>query len=130
MDLVISDPKTGKSYQFELGKDKGQVLIGKKIGEKIEGNLIGAAGYIFEIRGGSDASGFPLRKDIPGARKIATILSGGVGFRSKTKGLRKKKTVRGNTIAMDTAQVNLKTLDYGAAKLDELFPQKKKEEKK
>lgn len=130
MKAVISDPKTGKSYQVELDKSKDSALVGRKIGEKIEGGALGAAGYSFEVRGGSDTSGFPLRKDISGTRKMAVILSGGTGYRPKMNGVRKKKTVRGNTIAADTVQVNLKTLEYGTAKLEELFPQKAKTEAK
>jgi small subunit ribosomal protein S6e len=131
MKAVISDPKTGKSYQAELDKSKDSVFVGKKIGDKIDGGEIGAAGYSFEVRGGSDSSGFPMRRDVSGARKLAVILSGGSGYRPKMNGVRKKKTVRGNTISADTVQVNLKALDYGSAKLEELFPPKaKKDEKK
>ncbi len=130
MKAVISDPKTGKSYQVELDKSKDSLLIGKKIGEKVDGGALGLAGYSLEIRGGSDNSGFPLRKDISGSRKIAPILSGGTGYRVKMKGTRKKKTVRGNTIAADTVQVNFKVLEHGRVKLDELFPAKEKKEEK
>lgn len=131
MKLVISDPKTGKSYQAELEKGKETVLIGKKIGEKVEGDALGIAGYTLEIRGGSDTSGFPMRRDISGPRKAAVVLSGGTGFRSHMKGGRKKKTVRGNTISAETVQINTKVVAYGAAKLEELFPpEEKKEEKK
>lgn len=131
MKAVIGDTKTGKSYQVELDKAKESALVGKKIGEKVDGGLLGAAGYSFEVRGGSDTSGFPMRRDISGTRKIAPILSGGAGYRSQMKGIRKKKTVRGNTISGDTVQVNLKAVEYGAAKLEELFPKaQKKEEKK
>ncbi len=130
MKAVISDPKTGKSYQVELDKSKDSALVGKKIGEKIDGGAIGAAGYALELRGGSDASGFPMRRDISGTRKMAAILSGGSGYRPKMNGVRKKKTVRGNTIAADTVQVNLKVVEYGTAKLEELFPQKEKKEEK
>ncbi len=131
MKAVISDPKTGKSYQVELDKPKEAALVGKKVGEKIEGAIFGASGYSFEIRGGSDTSGFPMRKDISGTRKLAPILTKGVGFHSKRKGARQKKTVRGNTIATDTAQVNFRIMEHGTANLDELFPKiAKKDEKK
>ncbi|VVB98011.1 30S ribosomal protein S6e [uncultured archaeon] len=131
MKAVISDPKTGKSYQAELDKGKDSALVGKKIGDKLDGGAIGAAGYSFEVRGGSDSSGFPMRRDVSGSRKLAVILSSGPGYHPKMRGVRKKKTVRGNTISADTVQVNLKALEYGAAKLEELFPPKaKKEEKK
>ncbi|MFA5077629.1 MAG: 30S ribosomal protein S6e [Candidatus Micrarchaeia archaeon] len=130
MKAVISDPKTGKSYQSELDKGRETALAGKKIGEKVDGGSIGLAGYSLEVRGGSDTSGFPMRKDISGTRKIAAILSGGTGYRPHMKGVRKKKTVRGNTISADTVQVNLKILEYGSAKLEELFPPKEKKEEK
>lgn len=130
MKAVISDPKTGKSYQKELDKGADSALIGKKIGDKVDGGILGAGGYALEIRGGSDTSGFPMRRDISGSRKMKPLLSGGTGYRPKMKGVRKKKTVRGNAISADTVQVNLKVLEYGAAKLEEIFPQAKKEEKK
>ncbi|MBU0586853.1 30S ribosomal protein S6e [Candidatus Micrarchaeota archaeon] len=130
MKAVISDPKTGKSYQVELDKSHESGIVGKKIGEKIDGGLLGAAGYSLELRGGSDLSGFPMRRDISGPRKISSIISKGVGFRAKMKGIRKKKTLRGNTVSADMVQINLKVIEHGTAPLDELFPKEKKEEKK
>lgn len=130
MKAVISDPKTGKSYQTEFDKAKESALVGKKIGEKIDGGLLGAAGYSFEVRGGSDNSGFPMRKDISGSRKVAPVLSIGVGYRAKAKGIRMKKTVRGSMISTDTAQVNLKILEVGSVKIEEIFPPAAKKEKK
>lgn len=130
MKAVVSDPKTGKSYQLELDKAKESSLVGKKIGEKIDGGALGLAGYSLEIRGGSDSSGFPMRKDVSGTRKLAAILTKGVGYRAKMKGARKKKTLRGNTIAADTVQVNFRISEYGAAKPEELFPPKEKKEEK
>lgn len=133
MKLVISDPKTGKSYQVELAEDKRAFLVDKRMGDKIEGRLIGAEGYELEITGGSDGSGFPMRKDIYGSRKIKAYLTGGNGFNPKRKGERRKKMVRGNTVSLDLAQVNLKVTKVeskvGSKKLDELFG-KKQEEKK
>ncbi len=127
MKAVVSDPKTGKSYSIELDEAKSVSLNGKNIGEKVDGSLLGLEGYELEITGGSDKSGFPMRKDIFGSRKIKTILTKGVGFRGK-KGERKKKTVRGNTISQEIAQVNMKIIKHGNLNLDEMFG--KKEEKK
>lgn len=130
MKLVISDPNTGKSYQTELDKGKESIFMGKKIGDKVDGTSLGLTGYSFEIRGGSDTSGFPMRRDVSGSRKISSILSSGPGFRSKIKGGRKKKTVCGNTISPEIVQVNVKVLEYGTTKLEEIFPPKEKIEKK
>ena len=128
MKVVLSDPKTGKSWQVDLPKEKVSLLSGKKVGEQLEGDLVGAPGYVFELTGGSDGSGFQMRKDISGSRKENTLLSKGVGFNAKRKGIRKRKTVRGNTYSSDIIQVNAKVVQLGTVSLDELFG--KKEEKK
>lgn len=130
MKLVISDIKTGKSFQVELAEDKKAFLLEKKIGDKLEGGLIGADGYELEVTGGSDRSGFPMRNDIYGNRKVKAYLSGGSGFNPKNKGERRKKMVRGNTVSEDISQVNLKVIKTGGKKLEELFGKKKEEEKK
>lgn len=129
MKLVISDPKSGKTYQADVDKSKEVELAGKKIGDSLDGGVFGAAGYSFEITGGSDTSGFPLRKDIGGTRKLSALLSGGAGFNPSRDGERKKKMVRGNTIAADTSQVNVKVLQAGATALEQLFPKKEGEKK-
>jgi len=133
MKIVISETETGKSYQTELEKGKIGALLGKKLGEKLEGGLVGAAGYELEITGGSDLSGFPMRKDVSGPRRTDVLLSGGVGYRVKNKGARAKKLVRGNTISDQIYQVNTKVVKKGVKPLEELFPKAagaKKDEKK
>lgn len=130
MKVVISDPKTGRSYQTEIAKDKETALVGLKIGDPLDGGAVGAAGYKLQITGGSDKDGFPMRKDLRGGRKARLLLSGGVGFRAKRKGERRKKSVRGNLITDQMVQINTKVTEAGEKKLEELFPPKPKEEKK
>ena len=129
MKIVISDSKTGKSYQAEIVKDNEAQVVGKKIGESIDGSLVGAPGYTLELTGGSDASGFPMRRDVMGVRKSKLLLTDGVGFNAEQKGERRRKLVRGNTYSSDMAQVNAKVMKAGPTPLDELFG-KKEEEKK
>jgi small subunit ribosomal protein S6e len=133
MKIVISDTKAGKSYGLEVPKDKESALLGKKIGEKVEGGAFGAEGYELEITGGSDAAGFPMRKDVSGPRRAGVVLSSGTGFRFQGKGVRAKRNVRGNVISDQIVQVNTKVVQAGSKKLEELFPaaaKEKKEEKK
>jgi small subunit ribosomal protein S6e len=133
MKIVIADPKSGKSYGIELSKDKDSSLIGKKIGEKIEGGALGADGYVLQITGGSDTAGFPMRKDISGPRRVGVILTSGAGFRKKGKGVREKRNVRGNIISDQIMQINAKVVEAGSKPLEELFPKaagEKKDEKK
>jgi len=121
MKLNLSE-KDGNTYKVELDADKSRMLIGKKIGEEIDGDLIGAAGYTFVITGGSDISGFPMRADVPGTGKKHILISSGTGIRKTSKGQRVRKSVRGNTISDQITQVNLVVKSAGAQKLAELFP--------
>jgi len=121
MIIVYSDPKTGKTNQVKIDEEKAKMLIGKKIGDTIDGTIIGAPGYKLLITGGTDNSGLPLRKDVEGVKKVKVLIK-------KKKGIRVRKTVRGNTISNDTVQVNTKIIEYGELPVEELF--KKKEEKK
>jgi len=119
--VVISDPETGKAKSIELEGDRAVPLIGKKIGDVLDGAVVGLAGYKVLITGGTDSSGFPMRPDIHGGIKTRILVSGGVGYKPKEKGKRARKTVRGNTITEDTAQINMKIVEK---------PSEKKKQKK
>lgn len=129
MRIVISDGD-GKSYQAELPKDKESVIIGKKIGDTLDGNLIGAAGYSLELTGGSDTSGFPMRSDISGSGRKMVLLSDGIGFNAENDGERRRKQIRGNTYSSEIMQINAKVKQKGASDLATLFPKKENKEKK
>ena len=108
--LVISDPKTGKSETAEVKDASAQQLVGRKIGEVVDGASIGLAGKLM-ITGGSDKAGFPMRGDTLGGGKNYVLLTRGVGYKTKEKGTKKRKLVRGNTITEETYQVNAKRVD-------------------
>ncbi len=122
--INIGDPKTGKTYKKELKDDDTKPLLGIKIGDTIKGEVLDLTGYEFAITGGSDAFGFPMRKDVEGNNRKKVLITGGVGMRPKRNGQRLRKTVAGNTINEKTAQINMSILKYGKAPLDE----EKKEE--
>lgn len=122
--IVVSEPKSGKTKQLELNEDQSESLHSKKIGEKLDGATVGLDGYELEIRGGSDDSGFPMRKDADGNLRRKILAVSGVGLKSRGKGIRTRKSVAGNTIGEKTAQVNLKVLKIGS---DNIFEEKKEE---
>jgi len=128
--IVVSDPKSKKAYQKEVDQTSSG-LVGKKIGEQIDGGSLGLSGYKLEITGGSDKDGFPMRKDVEGIGRKKIILASGPGFHPERKGERKRKSIRGNTISADIAQINTKVVSYGQKGLEEIFgvKEKKKEEK-
>ena len=114
--------------QKELSEEESMVLIGKKIGDKISGDGLGFLGYEFEITGGSDDSGVPMRADNPGISRKRILAVEGVGIRKKGKGIRVRKLVAGDTIIEKTAQVNVKVVKEGKIPLFEEKEEKNKEE--
>lgn len=108
--LVVSDPKTGKSEAQEVKDANAQQLVGRRVGEVIDGATIGLSGKIM-ITGGSDKAGFPMRSDTMGGGKNYVLMTPGVGYKSKEKGTKKRKLVRGNTITEETYQVNAKRVE-------------------
>ncbi len=108
--LVLSDPETGKSEASEVKDASAQLLIGRKIGEVLDGATIGLAGKIM-ITGGSDKAGFPMRADTLGGGKNYVLLTDGVGYHTSEEGAKKRKLVRGNTITEETYQVNAKRVE-------------------
>ncbi len=129
MRIVISEAG-GKSFQLELPKDKEPGIVGKRIGDEIEGNLVGAAGYTLQLTGGSDGSGFPMRAEVHGSAKKSILTSDGVGFNATRGGERKRTHVRGNTFSSEIVQVNCKVKAPGPTPLEQLFPKAEKKENK
>ena len=121
---VVLSTKDGKSYQKELKSPEADNLLKKKIGETVSGDQVGLPGYEFQITGGSDKCGFPMRKGIQQARK-KILLGKGVGFSGldrnskKQPGLVVKKTVCGEIVTKIIHQVNMKVLKEGSSLLTE-----------
>lgn len=111
--LVIGDPKSGKCFQKIVKDADAKPFLGKVIGEKIKGDSFGLTGYEFEITGGSDYCGFPMRRDVLGPARKKILAVKGVGIRNVKKGERIRKSVAGNTIHPKTSQINLKIITHG-----------------
>ncbi len=111
--LILSDPKTGKSEAQEVKDASAQLLLGRKIGDVLDGTSIGLTGKIM-ITGGSDKAGFPMRADTLGGGKNYILLTRGVGYKTGEGGSKRRKLVRGNTITEETYQVNAKRVEEAA----------------
>lgn len=140
MTVAVGNPGTKKTYKVELDVDKAQPLFGKKIGQEFNGESIGLDGYKLKVTGGSDLSGFPMRRDIEGTGKRRVLLNvGSHGFRSRRyhsipegegakkklketrKGERRRKSIRGNTISDAIRQVNCVVTKAGKATPEKLL---------
>jgi small subunit ribosomal protein S6e len=119
--LAIGSKEEKKVFKHIVSGADAEKLFGKKIGDKFRGEIIGLNGYELEITGGSDSSGFPMRKDIdgPGRKKIVVVKS--LGFNSDRKGQRKRRSLRGNTISDQIAQINCKVVKAGKDKIAKLL---------
>ena len=116
--LTIADPKTGKCTQKTITEEAAKAFKGLRIGETIKGEVMDLPGYEFEITGGSDFCGFPMRKGITGIRK-RVLIGKGVGFKGGRKGMRVRKTVCGETINEKITQINIKITKQGKKPLTE-----------
>lgn len=121
LKLTISS-KDGKSYSKTL--EDSSTLLGRKLNETLNGDLIGLTGYELRVSGGSDSSGFPMRPGLETSGKKKIYAKAGVGIKTKYKGTYLRKTLAGNTISQRTAQVNLSVLKEGKKPLAELFVKK------
>lgn len=127
---IVLGTKKGITFSKELGENEQMVFLGRKIGDEIDGNLLGLSGYVLVITGGSDNTGAPMKKGVKGSHAVNALLTPGIGFKGK-KGERVRKRVRGEVIGEDIVQVNCLVKQDGSQPLDELMPkQEKKEEVK
>ena len=140
MPFKVNISDKGKTYHFEYD---GEAVIGRKLHELIDGTdfINDLAGYSLKITGASDKAGFPLSNVLEGQGMHHVLVSYRKGKkvkqnkRLKPRGVRLRKTMRGNTISSDTIQINLIVEKEGAKKLAEILPEQnkpkeKKEEKK
>ncbi|MEM3032369.1 MAG: S6e family ribosomal protein [Nitrososphaerota archaeon] len=120
--LVISNPRGGKASTMQLTPQQFALFLGKRVGDQLDGDAMGLKGSYIKITGGTDRDGFPMRRDVSGGRKVGVLLTGPPGFhprekppskkkkrrnRRTVKGLRKRVTVRGDTISDAIAQINV-----------------------
>ncbi|MCK4482811.1 30S ribosomal protein S6e, partial [Candidatus Bathyarchaeota archaeon] len=105
--IIVSDPDSGTSKTVELEGTRAVPLIGRRVGEVLDGAIAGLSGHKVQITGGSDKDGFPMRPDVHGGVRRKVILGGGVGFNPRDEGQRKRKMVRGNVITDEIVQINM-----------------------
>ena len=130
--IVVNDTKNGKSHNILVSGHHANSLIGKKINDEVDGIFVSLPGYKLQITGGTDKNGFPMRKDLPGTTRRRLLLSESLGFKPKDSGIRKKKSVRGNTINQEVVQINMKVVKHSSRSIEDIVKveEKKEEDKK
>ena len=104
--LIVSDPSTGKCSVSEIEGARAQALIGRSLGEVIDGSALGITHGKARISGGCDKNGIPMRSDVHGGAKKYIVLTTGTGFRPTRHGERRRKLIRGRVISDETYQIN------------------------
>lgn len=105
--IILSDPEDGKSQVVELEGPRAVPLVGRRLGETLDGAALGFGGYKVKVAGGSDKDGFPMRPDIHGGVKTRVVMAQGVGFHPTSQGQRRRKTIRGSVITEEIVQINM-----------------------
>ena len=126
--VVVNDTKKGKSHQVQVTGHHANSLIGKKIGDEVDGIFISLPGYKLQISGGTDKDGFPMRSDLPGTVRRRLLVSKGKGFNAHENGIRRKKSIRGNTINQDIVQINMKVIKHSSRPIEKLILKEEKPE--
>ncbi len=115
--VVVSQKEV--THQIEV--EDGKALNGLVIGDEFDGGIVGLDGYTLKVTGGAYKNGFTMKKDVPGTRRIKSLLSGGIGYHPKSDGVKRRKTVRGNTIADDIVQVNTVVVSAGSKAIADIL---------
>lgn len=122
VQVVVGDPDTGDSYQLEVSEGEANRLLGRELGDELDGAAIGLPGYTLEIAGGSDTAGRPMRADVAGPALREVLLTGrSTGYKPTRDGERKRVTVRGREVSDEIAQLNAVIVDHGDDPVDELL---------
>ncbi|MFB3766305.1 MAG: 30S ribosomal protein S6e [Methanotrichaceae archaeon] len=128
--VVVSDPKSGKSYQVEVKDPGANRFLGRHIGDTVDGEVLGMPGYSVKITGGSDREGFPMRADLPGTRRKRILVTEGTGYNPIVAGIRRRKSLHGREISSDIGQINVKITEAGSKPVEELIKSAPKAETK
>ncbi|WP_255170603.1 30S ribosomal protein S6e [Natrononativus amylolyticus] len=120
--IVVGDPESGASHQFEAEDQDANRFIGKSIGDIVDGSAVGLDGYTLEITGGSDDAGRPLNGTVAGANLKEVLMKGRqTGYKPRRDGERRRITVRGREVSDAVAQINTSVAEYGETSIDDLL---------
>jgi len=119
---IVVGTKEGKTYNIEAKDEQARLFLGRKVGDTVNATPLGLKGYEVKITGGSDKSGFPIRRDVQTSGRGSALLSSKtIGYRQKGAGIRKRKTVVGSTISENIAQVNALVVKAGKDPIEKLL---------
>ena len=122
--LNISYPVTGAQKVIEIEDDnKLRAFYDKRISHEVAGDPIGDdfKGYVFRISGGNDKQGFCMTQGILTTGRVRILMREGMlGYRSRKRGERKRKSARGCIVSSDLSVLNLVVVKKGETEIEGL----------
>ncbi len=128
--VAVSNPEDGRSYSVEVKGHHANSLVGKRLGDAVDGIFVGLPGYQLTMTGGSDRSGTPMKRGIRSIGKKRVLLSSGPCYSPRDRGVRKRKLVRGESISPDIWQINMAITKWGSRPIPQLLEITEEGEKK
>jgi small subunit ribosomal protein S6e len=120
--VVVGDPDSGDSYQFDVEDQAGNRFVGRELGEEVDGGAVGLDGYSLRLTGGSDTAGRPMREDVAGPSLTEVMLAGrSTGYHPEREGERRRVTVRGREVTDEIVQIDATIAERGEQSVDELL---------
>ena len=112
--VVVGDPDSGDSYQFDVDGQAANRFIGRELGDEVDGTPVGLEGYRLELTGGSDEAGRPMREDVAGSSLTEIMLAErSTGYHPERDGENRRVTVRGREVTEDVVQINARIAEHG-----------------
>ena len=110
-----TDPKNGgKSYALKVTGNNHAQILGKRIGDVVDGIFVGEgdktlSGYKLEITGGSDKTGTPLRRDLDGGSRQSILVTQSTGYKGEVVVHKKRAATRSDSATSLTVFVDDET---------------------
>jgi len=117
MKLHIAYPTTGCQKVVEIDDErKLRAFYAKRISHEVDGIHVGEGfkGYVFKITGGNDKQGFPMKQGVLTHQRVRLLMAEGHScYRTRKRGERKRKSVRGCIVSGDLSVLNLVVVKKG-----------------
>lgn len=124
MKINIAYPSTGNQKFIDIDDEKKlRTLFDKRISQEVAGEDLGDefSGYVFQISGGNDKQGFPMKQGVLTNGRVRLLLKEGAScYRSRRTGERKRKSVRGCIVSADLSVLNLILIKKGDNEIEGL----------